>query len=55
MEQCSNKWKSLRDHFVREVKKKKKKPSGGKRPAFVSRWPFFEMLTFLNDTVRHRA
>ena len=55
MEQCSKKWKNLRDHFVREVKNKKKKPSGGKGPAFVSHWPFFEMLTFLNDTVRHRA
>ena len=53
MEQCFKKWKKMRDHFVRELKKKK--PSGGKGPAFVLHWPFFEMLTFLNDTFRHRA
>ena len=54
MEQCSKKWKNFRDKFVRE-RKKKKKPSGDKGPPFVSRWPYFEMLTFLDDTVRHRA
>ena len=35
MEQCSKKWKNMMDHFVHELKKKK--PSGGKGPAFVSR------------------
>lgn len=55
MEQCSKKWKNLRDQFVREMKKKKKRPSGGKGPAFVSRWPFFDTLMFLNDTVCHRT
>jgi len=53
VEQCSKKWKNMRDHFVREVKKKKK-PSGEKGPAFVSRWPYFDMMLFLSDTVRHR-
>lgn len=52
MEQCSKKWKNLRDHFVREMKKK---PSGEKGPAFVSRWPHYEMMTFLNNAVRHRT
>ena len=50
----SKKWKNFTDHFVRE-RKKKKKPSGEKGPPFVSRWPYFVMLTFLDDTVRHRA
>ena len=53
MEQCSKKWKNLRDHFVRE--KEEEETKWGEGPSFVSRWPFFEMLTFLNDTVRHRA
>ena len=44
---------NLRDHFVRELKKKKK-PSEEKGPAFVSRWPYFEMLMFLTDTVQRR-
>ena len=48
------KMENFRDHFVRE-RKKKKKPSGEKGPPFVSRWPYFEMLTFLDDTVRHRS
>ena len=51
MEQCSKKRKIFRDHD----RKKKKNPSGGNGPPFVSRWPYFEVLTFLDDTVRHRA
>ena len=27
-------WKSLRDHFVRELRKKKKRPSGGAGPEY---------------------
>ena len=53
MEECSKKLKNLRDHFARELKNKKK-PSGENGPAFVSRWPYFEMLMFLTDAVQHR-
>ena len=52
MEQCSKKWKNLRDQFVRELKKK---PSGEKGLPYVSRWHFFELLMFLSDTVCHRG
>ena len=54
IETCMKKWKSLRDHFVREVRKKKKRKSGDKGPPFKSTWPLFELLLFLEDTVRHR-
>ena len=54
VEQCSKRWKNIRDHFVREVRKKKKKKSGDAGPVYKSRWPLFDMLQFLTDTVRHR-
>lgn len=46
-------WKSLRDHFVRELRKKKK-PSGEAGPEYKSGWPLYEPLLFLTDTVKHR-
>ena len=45
---------NLRDTFVRELRKTKGKKSGEKVPKYTSRWPYFEVLTFLTDTVRHR-
>ena len=47
-------WKSLRDHFVRELRKKKKRPSGGAGPEYKSIWPLYNLLLFLTDTVKHR-
>ena len=55
VEKCSKRWKNIRDHFVREVRKKKKKKSGDAGPVYKSRWPLFDMLQFLTDTVRHRS
>ena len=46
-------WKILRDHFVRELRRKKK-PSGEAGPEFKSSWHLFDLLTFLTDTVKHR-
>ena len=48
------KWKNLRDTFVRELRKVKKKVSGDKGPQYVSRWPFFYNLLFIADKVKHR-
>ena len=53
-EEALRKWKNLRDHFVRELKKVKKKPSGGKGPPYVSKWPYYEVMGFITDTVHHR-
>ena len=53
-EEVRRRWKNLRDHIVREFKKTKKKPTGSKGPPYVSRWPYFECMTFLMDSVRHR-
>lgn len=48
------KWKSLRDGFVRELKKVKKKKTGEPGPAYTSQWELFDMLLFLQDSVCHR-
>lgn len=48
------KWKSIRDRYVRELKKIKERNSGEAVPVYVPTWPLFEELTFLNDSVRHR-
>ena len=54
-EECQKKWKNLRDHFVRELKKvKKKRKTGESGPPYVSKWKYYEILSFLTDTVRHR-
>ena len=42
-------WKILRDHFVRELRKKRKKPSGEAGAEFKSSWDLFDLLTFLTD------
>ena len=55
--ECQRRWKSLRDKYVREVKKVKKVKkgkSGDEGPPLVSCWPLFELMTFIDDTVRHR-
>ena len=40
VEICMKRWKSIRDHFVREVRKTKK-PSGEAGPEFKSSWHLF--------------
>ena len=55
VEECMRRWKSLRDKFVRELKKVKGKKSGDAGPAAVSSWSLFDTLLFLQDTVRHRT
>ena len=52
---CMKKWKNLRDHFVREIRKRRTKPSGGQGPPYESRWPHFEAMTFICDSVLHRG
>ena len=39
---------------MREMRKKKKKKTGDKGPEYVSRWPYFQVMMFVADTVRHR-
>ena len=54
VEDAMKKWKNLRDYFVRENKKVKKRLSGSKGPPYVSRWPLFDIMSFITDSVRHR-
>lgn len=44
----------FKGYFVKELKKVKKKKTGDKGPQYVSRWPFFDNMLFLADTVKHR-
>lgn len=53
-EDCQRRWKSLRDKYVRELKKVKKKKSGEEGPPVISCWPLFEIMSFIDETVRHR-
>ena len=53
VEECMKRWKSIRDHFVWELRKKKK-PSGEAGPEFKSSSQLFEILNFLTDIVKHR-
>jgi hypothetical protein len=52
---CQKRWKGLRDKFVREIKKVKKKKSGDEGPAYVSCWPHFQAMMFVSDTIKHRT
>ena len=54
VEFCSRRWKTLRDRFVRELKKTKGKKSGDPGPVIVSCWPLFELMKFVSDTVKHK-
>ena len=54
MEDCSRRWKALRDKFVREMKKVKRRKTGDPGPSYVSCWPLFNVLLFVADTVKHR-
>ena len=53
MEECMKRWKSLRDNFVRELRKKKKRPSGEAGPEYKSSWPLYDLLLILTGTVKH--
>ena len=48
------KWKSMRDRFVRELRKIKELKSGDPGPPYKPSWPLFELLLFLSDSVHHR-
>ena len=44
---------TMRDRFVRELKKTKTKTGQG-GPVVISCWPLFNVLSFITDTVRHK-
>ena len=48
------KWKSIRDRFVRELKKVKNQRSGDPGPPYKPSWSLYNLLLFLVDSVRHR-
>ena len=54
-EQCSKKWKTLWDRFVRELRKKKQLRNGDQGTPFLSSWPLFhskDLLQTLSDIDR---
>lgn len=55
VDDCMKRWKCLRDKFVRELKKTKKKKSGDSGPSYISCWSLFDSLLFLTDSVKHRS
>ena len=48
LEQCSTKWKSLRDKFVKELRKVKARKSGDEGPPHVFLWKLCELITFFD-------
>ena len=54
-ENCTRRWKSLRDKFVREIKKAKKRKSDEEGPVYVSCWPHFQVMMVVSDTIKHRV
>ena len=54
-EVCSKKWKNVRDKYVRELKKlRKKRKTGEEGPPPTCTWAYFPLLNFLNSSVKHR-
>ena len=40
---------------MREIRKQRTKPSSGQGPPYESRWPHFEAITFICDSILHRG
>ena len=53
-EECAARWKSLRDKFVRELKKVMGGKSGDAGPPHKPTWPLFSIMEFLMSTIQHR-
>ena len=54
VKECSRRWKSLRDKYVRELRRTRDRRKGDEGPPYVSTWPLYQLLSFLEETVRHR-
>ena len=52
VEDCMKRFKSLRERFVREKKKRTKKSGDAADNTPV--WPYYDLLLFLKDVVKHR-
>ena len=57
VEEAKKYWKNLRDKFVRERKQEddSKRSGGSADSVYVSKWVHFKVLSFLADTIKHRA
>ena len=54
VEQLRSRLKELRDRYVRELRKMRDKRSGDVGPAYMSSWPHFQSMGFLEATIKHR-
>ncbi len=55
LEDCTRKWKNLRDQFVKQLKKEGKvgkRKRGATNEPYISKWRHFETMKFLTDSVR---
>ena len=48
------KLKGVRDKFVKELHKVRKRKSGDEGPLYVSPWKLYGDMTFLTDSVKRR-
>ena len=53
-EKCAVKWKTLRDKYIRELKKVKGKRSGDAGPGYTSALRLYCVMEFYRDFVKHR-
>ena len=53
---CKGRWKTIRDRYVRELKRVKRRKSGdGAGDVYTPTWSLYNLLSFfLNKSVRHR-
>ena len=54
--ECQRRWKpAIRDHYVRELRRVKKRKSGdGASDVYIPSWSLYKLLSFLNESVEHR-
>ena len=51
VDECTRRWKSLRDEFVRENKKSEEKKDRGEG-TMLRCWPLYIVMLFIGDTVK---
>jgi len=51
---CSKRWKTLRDRFAKERRRKEELKRSGSAAVHVKQWKFMTHLQFLQDYISHR-
>ncbi|XP_040566343.1 uncharacterized protein [Lepeophtheirus salmonis] len=53
-EECITRWKSIRDKFVREIKRMKLSRFKNPEKPYKSQWPHFIAMEFISNYINHR-